>query len=46
MALYWALAVWQNKKRAAAAAERPAEDVIESFLDQTDWEQEGFMYTT
>ena len=44
MACYWALAVWQNKK--IAARTRRNEDVIESFLDQTDMEQDGFLYTT
>lgn len=44
MACYWALAVWQNKKTAALPPRH--EGVIESFLDQTDMEQEGFYYTT
>ncbi|RDW67561.1 hypothetical protein BP6252_08957 [Coleophoma cylindrospora] len=44
MACYWALATWQNKKISA----RPPTNgnSIESFLDQTDMEQEGFLYTT
>lgn len=44
MAAYWALAAWQNKQKADAAS--IASDVIESFMDQTDFEQKGFMYTT
>lgn len=46
MAMYWALAVWQNKKRAANAAVADTGEVLESFLDQTDFEQDGFIYTT
>ncbi|CAH0022359.1 unnamed protein product [Clonostachys rhizophaga] len=47
MACYWALASWQNKRKSAAAIESAAtEDAVESFLDKTDFEQEGFVYTT
>ncbi|KAF5004130.1 hypothetical protein FDECE_9344 [Fusarium decemcellulare] len=49
MAAYWAIAVWQNKSRVANAEDAGAdqsEDVIESFLDQTDFEQKSFVYTT
>lgn len=46
MGAYWLLAIWQNKKRAHAAATAENRDVVESFLDQTDFEQEGFIYTT
>lgn len=46
MGAYWLLAVWENKKRAYAAAAADNREVLESFLDQTDFEQEGFIYTT
>lgn len=46
MGAYWLLAVWENKKRAHAAAAADNREVLESFLDQTDFEQEGFIYTT
>ncbi len=47
MACYWALAVWQNKRKSAAAIASAADaDAIESFSDKTDFEQEGFLYTT
>lgn len=48
MGAYWAIAAWQNKKNAdnLAASGDHDEDVIESFLDETDFEQKTFIYTT
>ncbi|CAK7221359.1 hypothetical protein SEUCBS140593_004544 [Sporothrix eucalyptigena] len=47
MACYWALAAWQNRRKSAAAVESAAsQGVIDSFSDKTDFEQEGFIYTT
>ncbi|KAM0418805.1 hypothetical protein ACHAPT_012246 [Fusarium lateritium] len=49
MVAYWAIAAWQNKTRAAnadAVGADQSEDVIGAFLDQTDFEQKSFIYTT
>ncbi|RSL61423.1 hypothetical protein CEP51_013633 [Fusarium floridanum] len=48
MAAYWVIAAWQNKKNAEnmPASGDQEEDVIESFLDETDFEQKAFIYTT
>ncbi|KAK7427047.1 hypothetical protein QQZ08_006474 [Neonectria magnoliae] len=47
MGAYWALTVWENKKRVASVASAvETEEPIELFMDETDYEQAGFMYTT
>lgn len=40
---YWALCASQNKRGEAMAAN---EEILEVLLDQTDFEQKGFRYTT
>ncbi|KAB2574374.1 Allantoate permease [Lasiodiplodia theobromae] len=40
---YWALCASQNKRAEAMAAN---EEILEVLLDQTDFEQKGFKYTT
>lgn len=45
--LYWALCVWKNKSVAPAGERRmSAAEVMDDLMDQTDFEQEGFRYTT
>ncbi|RDL33049.1 Uncharacterized protein BP5553_08488 [Venustampulla echinocandica] len=44
MALYWALAVMQNRK--IDAQESTGADLLDGFTDLTDQQQEGFRYTT
>jgi len=48
ISVYWALAAWQNRKRTAGteSGSDQEEDVTEAFLDQTDFEQKKFFYTT
>ncbi|KAH7006910.1 major facilitator superfamily domain-containing protein [Ilyonectria destructans] len=47
MGAYWAFTAWENKKRAAASVSTSQNpDAVESFMDETDYEQTGFMYTT
>tara|TARA_R110002060_G_scaffold38628_2_gene49896 strand:+ start:906 stop:1184 length:279 start_codon:yes stop_codon:yes gene_type:complete len=47
MGLYWALAVRQNKRIDARAAElNSGDDLLDGFTDLTDQQQEGFRYTT
>lgn len=46
MGAYWDLAAWQNKNRAASVSSPQDGNVVESLLDRTDLEQEGFMCTT
>lgn len=49
MAGYWALAAWQNRSKVAAGevtAAAASADIMDSFADKTDFEQEDFMYTT
>ena len=41
---YWALAAFQNRN--LAGLQPINETIIHSFLDQTDFQQEGFKYTT
>lgn len=45
--LYWAVCVWNNKRIAAGGERRGSvADVMDDLMDQTDFEQEGFKYTT
>lgn len=45
--LYWALCAWKNKSVAPAGERRmSAAEVMDDLMDQTDFEQEGFRYTT
>jgi MFS transporter, ACS family, allantoate permease len=45
--LYWALCVFQNKKqRGLDTHARNNEEAIQELLDETDFQQEGFFYTT
>lgn len=51
LAVFWAYCAWLNKKKAAQLAEYEAlrvgkEDLIESWQDQTDFENPHFHYTT
>jgi ACS family allantoate permease-like MFS transporter len=45
--LYWAVCVWNNKRVAPGGERRTsAAELMDDLLDQTDFEQEGFKYTT
>ncbi|KAF2679373.1 MFS general substrate transporter [Lentithecium fluviatile CBS 122367] len=45
--LYWALCVWKNKRIAADGEQRGSvAEIMDDLKDQTDFEQDGFKYTT
>lgn len=44
--LYWVYAAWQNRRRPATESPGSGDEAMESFLDETDFEQKAFKYTT
>jgi hypothetical protein len=46
MGAYWVVAAWKNKKAISSDIPLEHQDTAEQFLDQTDFEQKEFIYTT
>ena len=44
MAAYWTLAAYLNRQKVSSDSD--AEDIVDTFGDQTDFQQKNFKYTT